>query len=354
MSCDIDMLTEIVEVEKARNLCAWTLVIERIIESAPYIDYHMMMLCCVDFYNHSMISNIHALSSSEAIESAMLSGNIKLIKFLRNECGLKIKFPSCVDYIYNIDVLKYMIEDVKIPWHPSILNNAAYMGNILILEYAVKNKYNGNKNFSYALFLHPHPSTKKLNIVRYCCENGIAGIKLMERAVSLSTIEIVTYLKGIGQQWSPLLCKYAILQPDEKDALEMLQYLHKNGCPWDSKTVNTSIEHGRFECLKYAVENGCAMTNESTLMATKHRRPDYLAYLIRNGCNVLPDVCITQTWLWLFAYHKKEPIEIAAATECLEILRQITNAPWTFESIEETDEEENIVESYPVIKESEW
>ena len=39
--------------------------------------------------------------------------------------------------------------------------------------------------------------------------------------------------------------------------VELLQYLHENGCPWDKKACSEAALNGHLECLKYAHENGC-------------------------------------------------------------------------------------------------
>ena len=39
--------------------------------------------------------------------------------------------------------------------------------------------------------------------------------------------------------------------------LELLQFLHEKGCPWDEVTCSEAAFGGHIECLKYARENGC-------------------------------------------------------------------------------------------------
>ena len=39
--------------------------------------------------------------------------------------------------------------------------------------------------------------------------------------------------------------------------LELLEFLHENGCPWDEWTCFGAAKNGHLECLKYAHENGC-------------------------------------------------------------------------------------------------
>ena len=43
----------------------------------------------------------------------------------------------------------------------------------------------------------------------------------------------------------------------ENGNLELLQFLHENGCPWGNLTCSRAAKNGHLECLKYAHENGC-------------------------------------------------------------------------------------------------
>ena len=42
-----------------------------------------------------------------------------------------------------------------------------------------------------------------------------------------------------------------------KGDLELLQFLHEKGCPWDEATCSYAALNGHLECLRYAHENGC-------------------------------------------------------------------------------------------------
>ena len=39
--------------------------------------------------------------------------------------------------------------------------------------------------------------------------------------------------------------------------VELLKFLHENGCPWDDRTCTSAAAGGLLECLKYAHENEC-------------------------------------------------------------------------------------------------
>ena len=39
--------------------------------------------------------------------------------------------------------------------------------------------------------------------------------------------------------------------------LHVLQYLHENGCPWNSYTCHNAAYYKHWDCLQYAVDNKC-------------------------------------------------------------------------------------------------
>ena len=49
------------------------------------------------------------------------------------------------------------------------------------------------------------------------------------------------------------MCNYAA----QYGHLPALQYLHENGCPWDSNTCNDAAYNKHWDCLQYAVDNKC-------------------------------------------------------------------------------------------------
>ena len=51
--------------------------------------------------------------------------------------------------------------------------------------------------------------------------------------------------------------------------LEVLKYLHQNGCPWNEDACLEAAECGHFEILKYLLQNGCPWNEEACLEAAK-------------------------------------------------------------------------------------
>ena len=67
--------------------------------------------------------------------------------------------------------------------------------------------------------------------------------------------------------------------------LELLQYLHENGCPWDKRTCSEAALYGHLECLQYAHEKGCPWNEETCSEAAKNGHQECLKYARENGCS---------------------------------------------------------------------
>ena len=47
--------------------------------------------------------------------------------------------------------------------------------------------------------------------------------------------------------------------------MDVLQWAHENGCPWDEEALDVAIECGSWTCLKYLVDNKCPGVNEEIM-----------------------------------------------------------------------------------------
>ena len=63
----------------------------------------------------------------------------------------------------------------------------------------------------------------------------------------------------------------------------VLKFLHRKGCPWDSKTTASAARRGKLEILKYAHENGCEIKLDSYTNIANNR------FLHSGGCDSVLD-----------------------------------------------------------------
>jgi len=93
-------------------------------------------------------------------------------------------------------------------------------------------------------------------------------------------LELLQFLHERGCPWDTLTCSYAA----QNGHLECLKFAHENGCPWNEGTCLSAAFKGRLECLKYAHENGCPWDEETCSNAAKFGHLECLKYAHENGC----------------------------------------------------------------------
>ena len=122
-------------------------------------------------------------------------GNLEMVKYcVANRCP--INASSCRNAARNghLECLRYLHEDVKVPWDRETAFLAAVNGHLHILEYLVERKYD---------------------------------------------------------QYD----EYACMGAAENGHLDCLKYLHEVAkAPWDSKTANRAARNGHLHILEYLVE----------------------------------------------------------------------------------------------------
>jgi len=50
--------------------------------------------------------------------------------------------------------------------------------------------------------------------------------------------------------------------------MNVLKWLHDNGCPWDATVCAYAAKYGQFEMLKYLLQNGCPIDDRAIKYAT--------------------------------------------------------------------------------------
>jgi len=84
--------------------------------------------------------------------------------------------------------------------------------------------------------------------------------------------------------------------------LESLEYVHKNGWPWDAQTSSSAACRGHIECLEYAHENGCPWDEKTCESAAQFGHLECLKYALKEGCP-----CVTLRYR-MDSIHKNKEI----------------------------------------------
>jgi len=117
-------------------------------------------------------------------------------------------------------------------------DTAAVSGQLDILRYLGKNKYNFNK------WICNHAAISgKIEVMKYLRENGSFWYKgACENAAGNGHLEVLKYLHENGCEWDG----YACVKAAEGGHLETLKYLHENRCQWNEYTLSRAVLGGRL------------------------------------------------------------------------------------------------------------
>jgi len=188
----------------------------------------------------------------------------------------------------NLEILKYMCDNMisSIEYSFDDILEAAIMGGDLEI---VKWLYTC-ANQSY---IRRHPSIYTviaadrghLEVLKYLHENGCFwDSDACIYAAKGGHLKVLQYLHDNGCRWNIDACAYAASKGGHVD---VLKYLHENGCSWYYNTYSYAIEGGHLEVLKYLLDEGCPAhmygDDEVCCIAARHKQTNILEYLIENG-----------------------------------------------------------------------
>ena len=138
--------------------------------------------------------------SCSTLQMAGSMGNLDMIKYcVANQCPMKACACEAIAEYGHLECLKYLHEEVKVPWDSVTGSVAALNGHLHILEYLSEHKYD-------------------------------------------------------EYDWTA--CGHAAWNGH----FDCLKYLHETAkAPWNSKAVQAAHEHNHAECLRYLLDNNCPL-----------------------------------------------------------------------------------------------
>ena len=104
---------------------------------------------------------------------------------------------------------------------------------------------------------------------RFCAQMALNG-----------NLELLQFLHEKGCPWNAWTCSNAAF----RGHLKCLKYAHENECPWDDGTCFEAARKGHLKCLKYAHENGCRWDTTTCMKAAENGHLECLKYAHENGC----------------------------------------------------------------------
>lgn len=239
------------------------------------------------FYDLSFINEIELLVNTkkkDLVLEAVKHGYLHLLKYLYEKkyifyekaCEIAsekgyleiLKFLYKINCKFNEWTITYAVKFRHYHCLKYLLSNGEFNQSKYILYYAIDNNDLDSLKLAieYEIYVDPDcvlNSVKNINILKYLMENnhkfkyndGQEYIKenICNRCISYGNLETLTYLFNKGYYVTCFTCYLAGLY----GKLDMLIFLHENGCPWDKSTTKFSKQFNHIECYNYAIENGC-------------------------------------------------------------------------------------------------
>jgi hypothetical protein len=100
------------------------------------------------------------------------------------------------------------------------------------------------------------------------------------RAAINGNLDVLKYLHENGCPWDEHACAYAAIYGN----LDVLKYLRENGCPWDDFTCLFAAQNNHLEVLIWAYENGCPINKNNCIITTQFRGHDKIVEWLKNNC----------------------------------------------------------------------
>lgn len=130
-----------------------------------------------------------------------------------------------------------------------------------------------------------------LNVLKWLKDRGCycLGADTMCAASEGCNIEILKYLRKNNCEWNSWSCSAAASTGN----LEILKWLRKEGCPWDQTTCGYAAREGHLDLLKWARSNGCEWSEWVFSKAAQCGDIEILEWLLREGCPWSRNACAT-------------------------------------------------------------
>lgn len=106
-------------------------------------------------------------------------------------------------------------------------------------------------------------------------------------------LDCFKYLLELGLEMTPeFTYKYINCGAQfEGHSLEILKFLHELGCPFNSETIESTIEHQKIECFEFVLSIGCPVSSTHLCMAASKNNLQMLKILIEQGAPWTSEVC---------------------------------------------------------------
>ena len=161
-------------------------------------------------------------------------------------------FCEQVAYTNKLQLLKWAREEKECRWHEWTINRAAEQGNLEMVKYCFANECPINEDACLSAARNGH-----LEVLKYLREE----VKLpwdgwtATRAAQNGHLHILEYL--VERKYDEFH-ELAYLYAAEKGHLDCLKYLRETAkAPWNSQAIFMARVNKHFECVQYLLDNNC-------------------------------------------------------------------------------------------------
>ena len=132
------------------------------------------------------------------------------------------------------------------------------------------------------VWMNHYDATSSIPLLKWCITRGYAMVgETVIAAAKRGILDVLKYVHENGCRWKPECCMAAA----EGGHLDVLKYAHENGCPWDEDTCSSAAYGGHLHVLNYAHENGCPWNERTCSNVARVGHLDVLKYAHENGCS---------------------------------------------------------------------
>ena len=278
--------------DRATNLCEFSILLratkfwlldsipDGVIEFChfhPFREWHKVALECL-CAKSPMYHDLCVVFNGDpknALSRAIRLNRTEIVKFLASLWACESTYQSITTVAAghgNIQLLQILHED-KFPWDAKTCAAAARGGHLECLKYAHENGCKWDASTLFGTILRD-----QVSCLEYAHSNRCPGHKQMgQKAVQVKSMQCLQYLvthKCCGDDFA------ACAQAAADGSVDILKYLHENGCRWDRSTVEAAARAGKVKTLRYAIENGCPNSVHAAYYAARAGSLPCCLYLI--------------------------------------------------------------------------
>lgn len=192
------------------------------------------------------------IADIELLNSASRKGNVKLVKDLIENAGIKPTWNTlnCASKTDDLDYVKYLIEKCKIEYTQSTLYNFGLHGNSDIIKYLI-----------HTVKLHPDTDTisaisasGNLDLIKYL----VVNFKIKPNSDGMlygsysGNLDLIKYL--IEQCRLPIGGSGTLNNAVQAGHFHVVHYFEEKGIPFDKNTLKNAIFGESLDMVRYLVE----------------------------------------------------------------------------------------------------